>query len=165
MTIHDPLTPPHPNTNAGAATVADLRALDGTRALAILMFRDWCEGPCGRARVGDLFRDALGPEAGSVAHDALAECLDGLARHGRRPLLRHGLGCHCVGADEALVAQLLDSAATCAREDALMILALIVPADRGFLVLPSAERAGRAIMRVAHRICATPVHNASRALH
>lgn len=165
MTIYDPLSPPQPVSHAGAATVADLRALDGTRALAILMFRDWCEGPCGRVRVCDMFCDALGPDAGSVAHDTWADCLDSLARHARRPLVRHGLGCNCVGADEALVAQLFDSAATCAREDALMILALIMPADRGFLVLPSAERAGLAIVRVAHRMCATAIHDARRALH
>ena len=165
MTIHNPLTPPQPASLAGAAPVADLRALDAARALAVLMFRDWFDGPCGQERVCGMFCDVLGDDTGPVAFEAWSDCLDSLARHGRRALVHHVADCNCVGADEALVAQLFDSAASCAREDALMILALIMPADRGWLVLPSAERAGLAILRVAHRMCATPVHGTSRALH
>ena len=166
MTVHETIArrpPPDPGAEAGGATVGDLRAMDGARALAILMFRDWFEGGCGQARVADLFEEALGAAAGPVATDAFGACLDGLGRHARRPLVRHALQCNCVGADEAVFAQLLESAATGAREDAMMILSLIVPGDRGVLLLREAEAAGLAIMRVARTMARGSTHTAPAA--
>jgi hypothetical protein len=125
-----------------------MRALDRTQALSVLLMRDWFEGPEGRARAGDLFREALGPAPGSAILD-WADFAEVLCDRVRRPLMRHDLRCDCVGGDEAVVAQLLSLAAEGAREDAMMILSLIVPGDRLLPALHCAERAGLAVLRAA----------------
>lgn len=147
MTAH--FSAPGGAPNPGGATVASLRALDDVQVLAVMLMRDGFDGPQGLARVHDAFVEILGKDAGPAA----AEHWTGFARfllaHARRPLMRHALTCPCVGADEAVVAQLLHLAATGAREDAILILTLLVPADRALCAVTLAENAGLAVMRAA----------------
>jgi hypothetical protein len=57
--------------------------------------------------------------------EGAAQAFDELCRHClagcRRPLLRHGGGCPCLGADEAAFARLVQTATEGEREDALML--------------------------------------------
>ncbi|CUH33565.1 hypothetical protein JSE7799_00994 [Jannaschia seosinensis] len=141
-------SPPKAPANPGAAPVAHLHSLGRVQALAVLLFRDWFEGPAGRARAGDLFRQGLG----SAAEGAIlqwADFAEVLAANPRRPLMRHDLTCTCVGADEAVMAHVLALAAEGAREDAMLILSLLVPGDRLLPAMHAAEQAGLAVLRTA----------------
>lgn len=146
MTI--PFPPPEPPANPGAVPVAHLHGLDRVRALAVLLYRDWFEGPAGRARAGDLFRQTLGSAAeGAILH--WADFAELLAANSRRPLMRHDLTCPCVGADEAVTAHVLALATEGAREDAMLILSLLVPGDRLLPAIHAAEQAGLVVLRAA----------------
>ncbi|WP_299813359.1 hypothetical protein [uncultured Jannaschia sp.] len=159
MSLHDPLAPP---PNPGAATVADLQAMDGAQALCVMLFRDWFAGSEGRARVEGVFVEAFGPDAGTMACDAWAELSALLTARTRRPVMRHAMTCRCVGADEAVVAQVLSLAARGEREDAMLVLSLLVPGDRLLSAVDVAERAGIALLRLAacwrrdHRAATAP---------
>lgn len=169
MTIHDPRMAPRRDGGGmcapGGATVSDLRMMDGERALAVMMFRDSFVGPDGTERVRGLFAEALGSEAGTTAFSDWSAFLKGLVRHARRPLMRHALTCTCVGADEAVIAEILYRCARGEREDAMLVLALIVPGDRLPLLMAEAERIGGSIMQVAQHYRKTMSATASCHLH
>ncbi|MDB2407774.1 hypothetical protein N9W17_04535 [Jannaschia sp.] len=149
MSLHDPLFPEHfTRSNPGAATVADIRTLDGFQSLTIMMLRDWFDGPAGRTRVEQVFEGALGQGAGAAGLDAWDEMMTVLSNGVRRPVMRHSLTCQCVGADEAVIAQVIALAARGEREDAMLILSLLVSGERLLPAIQSAERAGRTLMRI-----------------
>ena len=52
-----------------------------------------------------------------------------MAGHARRPLLGHAPDCPCAGADECVFARFVALAAEGAREDAVLMAALMVRAD------------------------------------
>ena len=164
MSLHDPLDP---LPNPGAATVADLQSMDGAQALGVMLFRDWFDGPAGRARVESVFAEAFGPAGGDMARDAWSDLAALLAAGVRRPVMRHAVTCRCVGADEAVVAQVLTLAARGEREDAMLVLSLLVPGDRLLAAVQVAERAGLALLRLTacwrrdHRAASAP----ARRLH
>jgi hypothetical protein len=83
----------------------------------------------------------MGARSAAECRRALGELFGTVARHGRRRLVRHATGCPCVGADEAVLAQVVMLAATGDREDAMLVGALIV---EGPLLLSFIEAAGRA---------------------
>ncbi|WP_371155174.1 hypothetical protein [Jannaschia sp. 2305UL9-9] len=149
MTIHDPLSPASQSTgNPGGATVADLRALDSLQSLIVLMFRDWCDGPDGQQRVTQVFQGALGRLPGDTGLAAWIEMMAILSDDVRRPVMRHALTCRCVGADEAVIAQVLSLAGQGEREEAMLVLSLLVSGDRLLMAVNAAERAGLACMRI-----------------
>jgi hypothetical protein len=123
--------------HGGGIAIGHLGHMPPAEALVVLMFRTWCEG--GASRVA---RDLAAVMPGAGAEDA-ARALDDLARAlvlmGRRPLMRHGADCACVGGDEAWLARTVTAAGTGAREDALMLLMLMLPPDRALLALQPAE--------------------------
>ena len=90
-----------------------------------------------------------------------------MKRFGRRPLLRHQIGCACVGADEACFAGLVAAASEGRHEDALMIAVLVVRPDVAPLLVGLAETLGHALRRVARHRAITPAapHPAPRNLH
>jgi hypothetical protein len=60
--------------------------------------------------------------------------------HARRPLLCHHAECTCVGSDEAALSLAVSLAAAQEREEAALVLSLIVRADA---LLPAVDAAGR----------------------
>lgn len=122
----------------GGRPVGRLDALPPLPGLAVRALRRWCdEGPMALAR------DLAGPEA--------ADAFDALCRHClaacRRPLMRHGAGCPCLGADEAVFARLVELAAEGAREEALWIACALVRPEAALSLLALAEQAGLALAR------------------
>jgi hypothetical protein len=150
MSLHDPISPA-PASRTGGETVADLHAMEGPQALAVMMLRDWFDGAEGRSRVADTLRDELGPVAGAAATEAWCD-LGALIEHGtRRPVMRHAVTCRCVGADEAVLALVMMQAARGEREDAMLVLSLLVAGERLMTAVRAAERAGRACLQVSAR--------------
>ena len=157
MTLHDATLSPtpdgaEPDPMAGGATVGDLRHLNATRALVVMILRDWFDGRDGPDRVAILLSRTLGASQASEALTAWDDLASRLSTQARRPILRHGASCTCVGADEAVVSLALDLAAQGASEDAMMMLALLIPGDRVLGAHDAARRSGLFLRRAALRL-------------
>ena len=129
--------------SGGGAPVGHLDALPALEGLSVRALRRWCDaGPEGLA---EDFGTALGEPHG----DRVALAFDALCRHClawcRRPLLRHGGGCPCLGADEAAFARLVLTATDGEREDALMLAFCMVRPDLAPGLVHLAQMAGLAL--------------------
>ncbi|AAV94095.1 hypothetical protein KQ247_12625 [Ruegeria pomeroyi] len=120
----------------GGAAVGHLADLPTLEASAVHCLRLWSDATEGRAAL---------PEGRSA--ELLKQICGLCASYGRRPLMRHGLGCACLGADEACFAHMVAAAATGAREDALMLAALIVRPDLAPALVALSEQLGLALHR------------------
>jgi hypothetical protein len=148
-----------PASRRGGAPVGHLAELPQVEAGAVVCLRLWCDGAEAQARLWTDLRGALG---GGPARDALRafERVAGLlARHGRRPLMRHHRDCACVGADEAAVATLVAAAAEGACEDAALLAALLVRPAFAPELAALAREFGLALRRMA--LCSSPLGQAA----
>jgi hypothetical protein len=85
----------------------------------------WCEGPRGQAQVWTEFRRALpGPVAQRECRN-FERLLHTLIDAAHRPLVRHDVGCACVGADECVFVHLVRTAADGHLTDAALIATLL----------------------------------------
>ncbi|MFY9237819.1 MAG: hypothetical protein WAO78_02870 [Roseovarius sp.] len=132
----------------GAAPVGWVADLDAVEAAAVLTFRLWCDGGLSRGQIEDDFCAIFGSAQGQDALSILGDMLELCRRHGRRPLMRHGLTCTCLGADEAYFATFITSAACGPREDALMMAMLIVRPDMAPMLTAMAAQFGLALKRM-----------------
>lgn len=133
----------------GGTPVGYLAELPAVEAGAVLYLRLWCGGATARARVREDFATALGTGAGHRAVQAFEELCELCVRHGRRPLMRHQVGCRCLGADESCFANFIGYASEGAREDALLIATNIVRPDMAGALVGLAEDFGMALKRMA----------------
>lgn len=138
-----------PEMQRGAARVGLLADLDAVEAGAVLYLRLWCDGD--RNQVARDFEAALGDAHGEAACRTLDQLCGLCARHGRRPLMRHHLGCACLGADEACFANFIAAAVGGEREDAMLIATLIMRADMAPCAAALAQDLGLALKRMAIR--------------
>ncbi len=135
-------------SSRGGAAVGRLTDLDPVEAGAVLYLRLWSDGPNGRADAASDFDIALGQDHGRAAMLTLDRLCSLCTSHGRRPLIRHGLGCTCLGADENCFAQMIAAAAEGAREDAMMMASLIVRPDFAPALASLSEELGLALRRM-----------------
>ncbi len=151
----------------GGAAVGRLADLDPVEAGAVMYLRMWSEGEGGRADAASDFQIALGADSGEAAMLTLDRLCSLCAAYGRRPLIRHGLKCACLGADENCFAQMIAAASEGAREDAMMMASLIVRPDFAPALASLSEELGLALRRmtVAFRIPTTDHHTPSAVLH
>jgi hypothetical protein len=126
-------------TRRGGVPVGHLAELPQVEAAAVVCLRLWCDGAEGQARLWSDLAGALGAGPARDALTAFERLVGQLARHGRRPLMRHGRECACVGADEAAFATMIAAAAQGEHEDAVLLAALLVPPA---LAAGLAEQAG-----------------------
>lgn len=139
-------TPPHP-VAPGAMAVGHLADLDPPSQLAVIALRLWCEqGGAALARDLTLAGDT-GPEAAGAFGRFCAHCLDAA----RRPLMRHGGGCPCVGADEAALVAFLRMAAEGEREDAMMMGMVMLRPEAVPEAVALAQQAGLGLRRLILR--------------
>ncbi len=133
----------------GASAVGRLADLPPEEALAVRLLRLWNDGPEAQAEAWSDLSARLGPVRARrclANFEALADCL---WRHGRRPLMRHGTACACVGADEAVFAHFLALSADGAREDAMLLAALLVRADMAPMAASLGETVGLSLRAAA----------------
>ncbi len=140
----------------GAAPVGYLAELPEVEARAVLFLRLWCEGPDARAEVWNDFAAALGGEHGREALGAFEQLCAMTTTEGRRPLMRHGVGCRCIGADEAAFANLVAAAAEGEWEDAMLLATLLFRPGRSPVVADLARKVGLALQRMALRAAHGP---------
>ncbi|MHA3976976.1 hypothetical protein ACW9UR_04750 [Halovulum sp. GXIMD14794] len=122
-------SPDHREARRGGAPVAVLDTLPPCEARAVTWLRLWCDGPEGQAQVWASASSSLGAGRATASLTAFERVLNLILEHGRRGLMRHSIGCGCVGADEAVFAQFLALTAKGEDEDAMMIASLLVRAD------------------------------------
>lgn len=117
---------PKPPSRRGGATVGLLADLPPLEAGAVRFFRFWFSGAEARADLQDAFCQALGPGAAESAYESFGMLCDFCVTHGRRPLVRHGMTCSCLGADENCFANLVAAATQGDVADADLLASLIV---------------------------------------
>ncbi len=135
-------------SSRGGAAVGRLTDLAPIEAGAVMYLRLWSEGAKGRADAASDFDIALGANQGRAAMLTLDRLCSLCASYGRRPLIRHGLGCACLGADENCFAQMIAAASEGAREDAMMMASLIVRPDFAPALASLSEKLGMALRRM-----------------
>lgn len=136
-----------PERFPGAAPVARLDDLPPLERRFIQCLRVWCGEPGGN----DALNRFLVQDHESADAERLAREFDDLLRlaatHARRPLLGHSPGCPCAGGDECVLARFVALAAEGAREEAILMAALLVRADLALTLTTRAERLGLGLMR------------------
>ncbi|MCZ4351920.1 hypothetical protein O4H61_05275 [Roseovarius aestuarii] len=129
----------------GSAAVGYLSDLAEVEAASVMALRLWCDGAHNRAALQDEFTAHLGEGRARAALDAWQTLLDMCHEFGRRPLMRHGVSCKCLGADEACFAHFMAAATLGEREDAMMIATLLVRPDCAPMVTALAAECGMAL--------------------
>ena len=147
----------------GHAPVGFLTELSPLEARAVMLLRLWCDGPEAQAMVSFDFAASLGQEKGRNALKSFATLCDLCVRHGRRPLLRHGVSCKCLGADESCFATFVGYASDGEREDALLMATTIVRPDMAPVLVGVAQDFGLALRQMA--LSSTQPHSNPTKLH
>ena len=135
--------PRHP----GAVPVGRLDDLPPLEREVIHCLRLWCAGPDGPGAVCRELSARHGESAGRGLAADFGELVRTMAGHSRRPLMGHAPGCPCAGADECVFARFVALAAEGAREDAVLMAALMVRADLALCLATGAESVGLRLMR------------------
>ena len=118
-----------------------------------------CDGEEAKARLRADMAGLLGAGPAHETLDGLERLVGELVRYGRRPLMRHGRECACVGADEAAFAAMIAAAAEGEHEDAMLLAALLVPPARAGGTAELAGVVGRTLRRMS--LCAVPLASAA----
>lgn len=140
-------------TSRGGAAVGRLADLNPVEAGAVMYLRLWSEAAEGRSLAeGEM---ASGAEENARVFALLDQMFGLCARHGRRPLVRHGVTCACLGADENCFAQMVAAASEGARDDAMMMALLIVRPDLAPALVALSEQFGLVLRRM---VGAAPFH-------
>lgn len=115
-----------PHHARGGAAVGVLSQMEAWEANLVLNLRLWCEGPLGQQQVWAEYRKTLhGSEAQRECH-TFEVLLRTLVATAHRPLVRHDVGCACVGADEGILVNLVRTASDGHLTDAALIATLMV---------------------------------------
>ncbi|WP_010142099.1 hypothetical protein [Oceanicola sp. S124] len=133
----------------GAEPVARITALPFQEALLIGALRARAAGPEAQRQFSTELADLMGASRAAEAEAALDGFLEVTLRHARRPLMRHGLTCACVGADEAVLAHLMTISTSGEREDAMLMACLLVRPDMAPAVVSQARTLGFVLLRGA----------------
>ncbi|MEO0819163.1 MAG: hypothetical protein AAF074_01945 [Pseudomonadota bacterium] len=133
----------------GGAPVAILTDLPPLQASAILYMRLWCSGPERQAQMWNDFTCRFGATEARERLCAFESLLTLITANARRPIMRHTLHCRCVGADEAVWANLIASAADGDEADARLFAALLVRPAIAEAVAEQARDVSRAICACA----------------
>lgn len=134
----------------GGATVAVLNRMEAWEASLVLNLRLWCEGPSGQSQVWKAYRSALSGEEAQRACRGFDILMKTLIEKSFRPLVRHDVGCACVGADEGILVNLVRTAAEGHLSDAALIATLMTgPAQAEHIAILAGQVGAR--MREIHQ--------------
>ena len=152
----------------GNAVVGRLTEVAPWEADLIMSMRLWMENADGQRDVWNSYARCYGSDEGHAKMQQFETLLTCLCSHARRPLVRHGLGCDCIGSDEAVLQTLVREAARGDLAEASMIASLLVPASHAEMVAIYAAQVGQAMKEMSRHYKAaktiTPATN-ERVLH
>lgn len=134
------------NVPRGAATVGYLTELPAVEAVAVIYLRLWFSGPS--SVVEEEFARGLGSCEGAEKFTAFERLMQLIATSARRPVMRHSVGCKCLGADECVFANAVAAAAEGDRQEAMLFLAPLFPCQPCLAALEVAEIVGLGIARM-----------------
>jgi len=133
----------------GASVVGRLTDIAPWEAELILSIRLWMDSPEGRAEIWNGFARCFGASDGRLELRRFETLLTSICSTARRPLIRHGLGCDCIGSDEAILRTLVREATRGDLPEATMIASLLVPARHAEPIALMAAKVGQAMQRLA----------------
>ena len=140
----------------GASVVGRLTDIAPWEAELIMSVRFWMDGPEGQAEVWNGFARCFGANEERSEMRSFESLLSSLCTFARRPLVRHGLGCTCIGSDEAILQTLVREATRGDLAEATMIACLIVPARHAQPLALMAAQVGQAMQRMSQRTPSQP---------
>lgn len=124
----------------GAATVGQLHAIAPWEALLVCHLRLWCDSAEGRNDVRDAWGLAAAGHGGDAVLNAFDRLIQTMTTFSRRPLVRHGRDCECLGADEGIFVQIVSAASEGQLDDAAMVASLIAfPAQAERIAILAAQ--------------------------
>lgn len=135
----------------GSAVVGRLTNVPPWEAELILSMRLWMDSLEGQEKVGTGFARCFGTAGGRAEIRQFERLLTALCAYARRPLVRHGLGCDCIGSDEAVLQTLVREAARGDLAEAAMVASLLVPASQAEHVALMAAQVGLAMQCIARQ--------------
>lgn len=133
----------------GGASVGLLNDLPPLEAGAVRYLRHWFSGAEARSDLHQAFHGKLGAPIAESAFESFGALCDFCVKHGRRPLVRHGMTCSCLGADENCFANLVAAAAAGDLEDAELLASLIVPPKRAHQLCHLAVQCGLYLQQIS----------------
>lgn len=132
------MTPEH--HRRGGVPVAALNRLDAWEAALVLNLRLWSEGPTGQHHVRMEFDTTLGTDEAEQAWTNFDSLIKRIIANAPRPMVRHQVGCNCVGSDECVFAHLVRTASDGHLNDAALIATLLVgPAHAEHIAMLAGE--------------------------
>lgn len=134
-------------TRPGAAAVARLCDLPPLEQRLVRYLRLWSSGWEGQAEVWEDLVERHGPAIGRSAAGQLDRLIRMAAVHARRPLQCHAPACPCAGGDECALGRIVGLATEGAREDAVLMAALLVRPDMALGLARDAEALGLTLSR------------------
>jgi hypothetical protein len=136
------------NLKRGGAPVGYISDLNDVEYTAVMYFRLCCSGLESQNQIARNFRISLGYADGYKATKSFGDLCDLILKKGRRSLISHPVGFKYVGADENCFSQLILTASSSDREDALLIAMLLAPPSLAPILYGLAQEAGLAIKRM-----------------
>ncbi|APX14081.1 hypothetical protein [Tateyamaria omphalii] len=128
------------NQARGGATVNVLNRMEAWEAHLILNLRLWCEGPTGQHHARQDYLNALPAPEAERAWAAFQRLTRKILCTAPRPLVRHDVGCNCVGSDECVFVHLVRTASDGHLNDAALIATLLTgPAYAEHIALMAGE--------------------------
>ncbi|WP_120501772.1 hypothetical protein [Roseovarius sp. EL26] len=139
----------HEREMFGGLTVSSIEVMPAPEVFLVRCLRLWCDSQAGPSDVRDRLAEHMGPTRGAICYSAMEDMFSVLFRHSRRRLVRHSSECKCVGADEAILAHFVTTAATGAREDAMLLASLLIEPTMMMSLTESANQVGLHLRRAA----------------
>lgn len=133
----------------GAMPVGTLGTLSRLETAAVRALRLWFSGPEAQSLLSDVFERNFGPQGGPRYLGAFEHFLTDLLNGSTRPIMRHSLTCHSLGADERVYGGLLAAAADGRREDALVCALAFARPDHALALVAAAEGIGPVLERLS----------------
>ena len=134
----------------GGAAVAALNHLEGWEANLVLNLRLWCEGPGGQRHARRDYTGTLPEIDAARAWAVFEQLLEKIVGSAYRPLVRHEVGCNCVGSDECIFVHLIRTASDGHLNDAALIATLLAGPAHAEHIAVLAGEVGHTIRRI-HR--------------
>lgn len=135
----------------GSAVVGSLTEVAPWEAELIMSIRFWMDGAEGQSEVWSGFARRFGVDRGRAELQAFERLLSVLCTCARRPLMRHGLGCTCIGSDEAVLCALVREASRGDLAEASLLAGLLVPAGYAEQVALMAAQVGQTMRDMSAR--------------
>lgn len=132
----------------GGAAVAVLNQMQAWEANLVLNLRLWCEGPSGQQQVWNEYRAALKSTDAHLECHAFETLVRTIVSAAHRPMIRHHVGCSCVGADEAVFVNLIRFASEGHLNDAALVATLLIGPARAEHVAVLAGQVGECARRI-----------------